>query len=480
MPRTRLFAGEEPEPLLVRNIIRATGEERWLIAKPSPVTDPESGELLYAVNVYEDVTEVKRAEIAESFMAEASRVLSSSMDYTATLRQVARLAVPQLADWCAVDVIGEEGELERVATHHRDPKRLELAERLARHHSPAEDALGVPEVIRTGQARLYSDITPATLAAYAQDSEHLEMLQELDAKSMLIVPLAAPTRTVGAITLVSAESLRRLLQRDVALARRLGRRAGTAVESARLYTARKRIADVLQSALLPESLPEIPGVQTRALYRAAGELNRVGGDFYDVCDCGQGRWMLAIGDVCGKGPRAAGVTALARHTLRAAAMLGQSPEGMLRTLHEALSRQPAGADMCTVCLVIIEPEEDRARLTVALAGHPPPVLIDEEGSASQIGRPGTLLGVIDALSIHEVECELLPGRTLLLYTDGVPEAGAADEQIGEAGLLALCGEAPKLSLESFLARIALAASERAPGGLRDDIALLGVRLGGVG
>ena len=367
-----------------------------------------------------------------------------------------------------------------MATHHRDPKRLQLAERLARHHSPAEDALGVPEVIRSGRALLYSDITPAALAAYAENAEHLKMLEELAAKSMLIVPLAAPTRTIGAITLVSAESPKRLFQHDVALAKRLGRRAGTAVESARLYTARKRIADILQSALLPESLPEVPGVQTHALYRAAGELNRVGGDFYDVCDYGQGRWMLAIGDVCGKGPRAAGVTALARHTLRAAAMLGQSPEGMLRTLHEALSRQPAGADMCTVCLVIIEPEENRARLTVALGGHPPPVLIDDGGSAAQIGRPGTLLGVLDALRIHEVECELLPGETLLLYTDGVPEAGAPAEQIGEAGLLALCAEAPNLSLESFLARIALAASERAPGGLRDDIALLGVRLGGVG
>jgi PAS domain S-box-containing protein len=477
MPRTRLFAGEAAEPLLVRNIVRATGEERWLIARPSPIADPESGELLYAVNVYEDVTEVKRAEISESFMAEASRVLASSMDYTATLRQVARLAVPQLADWCAVDVIGEDGELERVATHHADPSRLELAERLARHRSPSEDAVGVPEVIRSGRARLYNNITPGVLAAYASDAEHLAMLQEIGATSVLIVPLAAPTRTIGAITLVSAESPRRLFQRDMALAERLGRRAGTAVESARLYTERKRIADVLQSALLPASLPEIPGVQARALYRAAGELNRVGGDFYDICECGQGRWMLAIGDVCGKGPRAAGVTALARHTLRAAAMLGQGPEGMLRTLHEALSLQPAGADMCTVCLVIVEPRDGRAQLTVALAGHPLPVLIDPAGSATQIGRPGTLLGVVDELRIHEVERELLPGETLLLYTDGVPEAGAPDRQIGEAGLLALCGEAPTLSLESFLARIALAASERAPGGLRDDIALLGVRLG---
>ncbi len=354
MPRTRLFAGEAPEPLLVQSITRATGQERWLIVRPSSITDPETGKLAYAVNVYEDVTEVKRAEIAESFMSEASRVLASSMDFTATLRQIARLAVPRLADWCAVDVIGEDGELERVAIHHSDPARLEIADRLARHRATSADTDGVPDVIRSGQPLLYTDITTERLTAYARDTDHLELLRELGVSAVLIVPLAAPTRTVGTITLATAESHRRLQERDVALAERLGRRAGTAVESARLYTARKRIADTLQSALLPESLPAIPGVQARALYRAAGELNRVGGDFYDICECGPGRWMVAIGDVCGKGPRAAGVTALARHTLRAAAILGHGPESMLRTLHEALSRQPAGADMCTVALAIID------------------------------------------------------------------------------------------------------------------------------
>ena len=108
MPGRRLFAGERPEPLLVRNIVRASGEERWLIVRASPVTDPESGRVLFAVNVFENITEVKRAQLAESFMAEASRVLASSMDYAETLQRVARLAVPQIADWCAVDVLDRE------------------------------------------------------------------------------------------------------------------------------------------------------------------------------------------------------------------------------------------------------------------------------------------------------------------------------------------------------------------------------------
>jgi PAS domain S-box-containing protein len=477
MPGRRLFTGGPREPLLVRNTVRATGEERWLIVRTSPVTDPDSGRVLYAVNVFENITEVKRTQLAESFMAEAGRVLASSMDYAETLAQVARLAVPRIADWCAVDVVGESGEIERVAVHHSDPSRLELAEQLDRGYRPAlDDPLGVPEVIRSGRARLYTDIDPDALAAFARDNAHLALLRAIEASSVIIVPLAAPARTLGAITLVSSDSLRRLTHTDLALAERLGRRAGTAVESARLYTERTRIAKVLEAALLPESLPEIPGVEIEALYRAAGELNDAGGDFYDVLPYGPNRWMLVIGDVCGKGPRAAGVTALARHTLRATAILGLRPTAMLGTLHEALRRQPAGADLCTVCLVTLERRLESALLSVALAGHPPPLLIDADGHCRKVGTPGTLLGVLDPVDISEVDVELRSGQTLLLYTDGLPEAGRAGPQLDEERLFELCAQVTDATLGGVLEQIERAALEHAGGRLRDDIALLALRL----
>jgi PAS domain S-box-containing protein len=478
MPGRRLFAGERPEPLLVRNIVRASGEERWLIVRSSPLTDPDSGRVLYAVNVFENITEVKRVQLAESFMAEASRVLASSMDYADTLQRIARLAVPQIADWCAVDLLGEDGQIERVAVHHADPSRLALAEALDRDYRPAlDEPLGVPEVIRSGQARIYTDIDPEALAAYARDNEHLALLRAIGATAVIIVPLAAPARTIGAITLVSSDTIRRLSHADLALAERLGRRAGTAVESARLYTERTRIAKVLEAALLPESLPAIDGVEIEALYRAAGELNDAGGDFYDVFAYGAGRWLLVIGDVCGKGPRAAGVTALARHTLRAAAMLGQTPTGMLGTLHQALRQQPPGADLCTVCLVTLERLHAHARLTVTLAGHPQPLLVDAHGECRQIGRPGTLLGVLDPIDVGEVDAELHVGETLLLYTDGLPEAGRAGLQLDERRLFELCVEAASQpTLGGVLAQIEQAALQRADGRLRDDIALLALRL----
>ena len=121
MPARRLLRGLDAPPLLVRNVVRSTGEERWLIVRASAITDPDDGSIAYAVNVFENVTEMKRAQLAERFMSRASQLLASSMDYTETLEQVARLAVPQLADWCAVDVLDERGELARVAVHHSDP-----------------------------------------------------------------------------------------------------------------------------------------------------------------------------------------------------------------------------------------------------------------------------------------------------------------------------------------------------------------------
>jgi PAS domain S-box-containing protein len=477
MPGRRLFTGESVEPLLVRNIVRATGEERWLIIRSSPVIDPESGRILYAVNVFENITEVKRAQLAESFMAEASRVLASSMDYTETLIQIARLAVPQIADWCAVDVLGESGEIERVAVHHSDPSQVELAERIDRgYHLDRDEPLGVPEVIRSGRARIYTDIPPDALAAYARDNAHLALLKAIGATAVIIVPLAAPARTLGAITLASSESLRRLSQADLALAERLGRRAGTAVESARLYTERSRIATMLEAALLPESLPEIPGADLASLYRAAGELNDVGGDFYDVLAYGEDRWLLVIGDVCGKGPRAAAVTALARYTLRTAAMLDLTPTAMLDTLHRALRHQPSGSDLCTVCLATLDLGGNRARLTVTLAGHPPPLIIDADGGHRQVGTPGTLLGVLDPIEISEVEVDIEPGQTLLLYTDGLPEADRAGAQLGEQELFESDVERPDPSLVGLLTQIERAALRRANGRLRDDIAMLALRL----
>jgi PAS domain S-box-containing protein len=475
MPARRLFRGEPAPPLLVRNVVRATGEERWIVVRASPVLDRDSGRVRYVANVFEDVTQVKRAQLAEAFMAQASRVLASSMDYAETLHRIARLAVGQLADWCAVDVLDERGALERVAVHHRDPKMLALAEQLDRSYRPAlTQSVGVPEVMRTGVARIFNDISEEALARYARNADHLELLRQTGARDVIIVPLAAPARTLGAISLVSSRNGRRLTEADLDVAIRLGRRAGTAVESARLYTERSRIARVLQRALLPDSLPDTPGFEIAASYRAAGEFNEVGGDFYDVFPCGGG-WMLVIGDVCGKGAEAASVTALARHTLRAVSMLDTPPAEMLELLHRTLLQQEPDGQMCTVCTVLVGSPAANSKLVVALAGHPRPLLVGPGETATAVGEPGTVLGVVDPVTINETAIELRQGQTLLLYTDGVTEAARAAADSAPA-LESLSARMGALSLPEMLAEIEAAAVESAHGRLQDDIALLALRL----
>jgi PAS domain S-box-containing protein len=476
MPSRALFRGERPEPLIVRNVVRATGEERWLVVRCSALHDPETGELAYSVNVFENVTDIKRAQLAGDFLAEASRLLGASLDYQLTLQRIARLAVPKIADWCAVDLVTDRGEIERVAVHHVDPAKIALAERLWREYPyRPDDPSGVVAVIKSGEPVLAPSIPQEGLEAFARDESHLRLIEDIGMTSAIVVPMQAAGKISGAITLVTAESERRLGEEDFELAQELARRAGVAVENARLYTERSRIASTLQRALLPESLPPIPGVELEALYTAAGELNEVGGDFYDVFAYDEDRWMLLIGDVCGKGPRAAAVTALARYTLRAVAMSGKRPHEALRMLHEALLGQRGPSDMCTVCLVLLHPSEQGAELTVCLAGHPPPLLIRSGGEIEQVGTIGTLLGVIEPVAIEPVEATMAPGDTLVLYTDGVTDAGADGKMLGEQGLLDLCASAESGTLPRLLSCIEGAALERSDGSLRDDLALLAVR-----
>ncbi len=184
-----------------------------------------------------DLTERKRNEDALRFLAEASEVLTSSLDYRATLERVARLAVPYLADWCAIDILGEkeDGSLERLAGAHQDPEKVAWAHELQeRYPSDPESPQGVTNVLRTGRSEVYPEITDEVLAAAARDPEHLELMRRIGFKSAIIVPLVARGRTLGTITLVSAESERRYEEADPSLAEDLARRAALAVDNARL------------------------------------------------------------------------------------------------------------------------------------------------------------------------------------------------------------------------------------------------------
>jgi PAS domain S-box-containing protein len=191
------------------------------------------------------MTERKQAEDAQRFLAQASDVLSSSLDYRTTLATVARLAVPALADWSAVDVLEDDGYVERLAVEHTDPEKVALAYELERRYPPDPDAPGgVPNVLRTGEPEMMAEIPQELVDQAARDEGHRELLRKLELRSYMVVPLIARGRTLGAISFVSAESGRRYRETDLRLAEELARRAALAVDNARLYEeAQREIAE---------------------------------------------------------------------------------------------------------------------------------------------------------------------------------------------------------------------------------------------
>ncbi len=179
------------------------------------------------------------------FLAEASEVLASSLDYQATLSSVADLVVSNLADWCAIDMLDEDGSMQQLAVTHKDPVKGAWARELRRRYPSDPDApRGVPQVLRSGEPEFYRQVTDEMLVAAARDAEHLRILREVGFTSVMILPLVARGRTLGAITLVLAESGRRYEDGDLALAEDLARRAALAVDNARLYReAQEEIAE---------------------------------------------------------------------------------------------------------------------------------------------------------------------------------------------------------------------------------------------
>lgn len=425
--------------------------------------------------------ELKSASEAQRFLAEASTLLASSLDYEATLRRLAELLVSsvggsRLADWCVVH-IQENGALRQLPVAHPDPSKVELVRRLGERYPPDPRApRGAPEVIRTGRSELYPEITDALLAQGAQDPEHLEILRGLGFRSAMVVPLVAAGRSLGAITLVSAESGRRYGPSDLTFAEDLARRAGLAVQNARLFKERDEIARKLQESLLPPQLPLISGFELASRYRPAGEGSEVGGDFFDVFATGDGGWTLVIGDVCGKGPDAAAVTGLARYTLRATAMQERKPSRILETLNEAILQQRSDHMFCTVSYVRLKAGRGKVRLTVCCGGHPQPLVLRADGRVEPAGVPGTLLGVFPDPELTDKAVDLDRGDALVLYTDGVVEEHVPGAVFGKERLISLLESCAGLNAASIVESIERAVMGFQPGPPRDDIALLVLRM----
>ncbi len=416
-------------------------------------------------------TEEQRERMA--FLAEASTVLAGSLNYERTLQAVARLAVPQLADWCAVDVVTDAGEIEHVAVAHVDPEKVELAYEFRRRYPVKLDAPNATaEVIRNGGPLILNDIPDELLVEGAIDVGHLAMMRALEIRSFMILPLIMRGRTIGALTMVNSTPGRGFDEDDLDFAGHIARRAATAVENARLFRERSHIAETLQQSLLPPELPVIPGFQVAASYHPAAEGVDVGGDFYDLFQTGEGRWSIVIGDVCGKGVDAAVLTGLTRYTVRATALQRPESADVITALNDAVLLERGESKFCTVVYANLDTAAGGARLAVTCAGHPAPLLIRAGGAIEPVGEPGTLLGVLERAEVQEVITDLEPGDVVVFYTDGIVERRREDEQFGEERLAELVRGLVDQPAERIAAAVERAVLEFGEGGPRDDMAVL--------
>ena len=467
IPSVKILRGEPAEPLLIHTVHRRTGEHRWQLLKSAPLLD-QSRDVEATIMIIEDVTERKRAELQATFLASASEVLASSLDYEQTLRNVAELAVPDIVDWCAVDLVDERGERRSVAVAHSDPARLRFAEQLrASRPDRLDPERGLGLVLGTGEPLLYREVTDAMLRAAATDERELAALQELGFRSGMVVPVRLGDRILGAMTLVSAESGRVLDEFDLRLAEQVAARAAVAIENARLYSERSAVAHTLQQSLLPRELPHIPGYELATIYAPAVQSTEVGGDFYDAWAI-DGGWMIVIGDVTGKGVQAAALTSLVRHSLRAASEFESRPARLLAHVDRALKQQHT-LSICTALCLRLQAD----RVTMAVGGHPLPLALTA-GGVHQIGASGPLLGGFPEVEWDDLAFQIEPDTTLVTYTDGITDAVGEDgSRYGLARLRRTLEQCTERGAQPVIQRLGHAVDQfQAGDGHEDDIAVL--------
>lgn len=402
------------------------------------------------------------------FLADASAELASSLDYRATLAKVANLVVPVLADWCAVDVLEDEA-LSTLAVAHVDPEKVAFAWDLQRRYPPDPDAVtGARNVVRTGRSELYPEITDEMLVAGTRDAEHLRLARELNLGSGIVVPLTVRGRTLGAITLIRAQSGRRYGPGDLAVAEDLGRRAAAAIDNAQLHSQTRDVAVQLQRAVLPDDLSGMPDWRVAAVYEPGGRAE-VGGDFYDAVSLPDGRLAVCIGDVMGHGLAAAAAMATLRAAVRAFVSIDPEPAAVL----DHLERMFALLDitrLVTLVYAVLDPAA--AELSLVNAGHHPPLVLRRTGEVTPAPTPprrplGTARDTCAATTFPFAH-----GDTLLLFTDGLIERRG--EHI-DAGLHRLQANMTVLARADLGAGLRRLVTEVHAAGGADDVTALAVR-----
>lgn len=406
-----------------------------------------------------------------TFLAQAGLVLDRSLELDETLRALVDLTVPELAQLTVIDRVSPDGTIGSAVAAAQDPGQAAALQRMRADHPLTVDSHHpVAEAIRSRRSRLLRSMTPAYQRQIAEGDEHYHLMRSLRYHSAIVVPLIARRRVLGVLSLLRMEDAPDYDHDDLMLGEELGRRAAMAIDNARLFESTREIAQTLQRSLLPRSLPEIQGVELAARYHASAQDQEVGGDFYDAFRIDDDRWGLVIGDVRGKGPQAAALTALARYTIRALCDRGAGP--VLSLLNEAVLREAETLPerFLTAAVAVVRRDEERLAIDLAAAGHPPPLVLRRDGSVQQAGARGMLIGVVPDLRYDTERLMLGRGDVLVLYTDGLTDARAPATMLTEADLAELLVAGRGLGAQALADFLVAAATAGARP--RDDIALL--------
>ena len=346
-------------------------------------------------------------------LSEAGRLFAEFFDLQHTLDALVRLTVPELADAVAINIVDDDGVTRTAALDVNDPGQRPLLERLRDAYVVERDPDRPPRVF-THDAAL-REHAPASWIA----PDRLPVLQELGYRTSLVVPLVSHGVLRGDLVCHWSHRTREFDAFALALFEELARRAAVAIENAQMYRREKRIADEVQKALLPVALPEIAGYAFDAVYSSSERDVEVGGDWFDAFVLPDGRVVVSIGDVFGRGLQAAIVMSSIRHGLRVLALQQSQPDSMLAVIDEALARDYPDAAAGAVVGVL---DPTAQTLTYAIAGHHHPLLRTADGEVIALRGVGVPLGVRGPIKPNVQTVALPLGATLVFFTDGLIES----------------------------------------------------------
>jgi PAS domain S-box-containing protein len=452
------------EPVLDAEISVPDG--RCFVVSYTPLAGYD-GERLGLLAVVRDVTARKRIELdLERALAHSTRLqevaasLSAALTVDAVAEVIVQAAMEVLGGTCGVLAVREGMDLEvrhRFGMDARPPSSI-----------PVTADLPMPEAMRIRR--------PVTVRSREEWCARYAQAPVGDLEGFVAVPLLFEGRATGCMG-IGLPGGRSLDERELSLLSAIARQGAQALDRARLYEERAYVAATLQRGLLPDELPTPEGFEMAISHHPFGDGSEVGGDFYDVVDVGGGRWVAAVGDVCGKGAPAAVLSSVVRATINAVAHRDHRPSDILAVANRAILRQARGGHeyATAVCAVLTSQPGGGVRASVGSAGHPPAILLRADGELEVLAGEGVLLGATDDPGTHEVEVELARGDALILHTDGITDARVEGELFGEARLHAVLRAHAGDGAREITAAVETAVRTFQAGPPPDDAALLVLR-----